>query len=112
MADPVKPGTSFFEDGLTKAKNVDPTLGGVADGIETTLLENIINWLLSISAVLALLALVVGGMMYIISFGDEAKVKKAKSIIIYAITGLIVVGISFFIINTIKEFLTVKPPNP
>lgn len=69
------------------------------------LLKSIILWLLSLVAVLALLAFIVGGIMYIISFGDEGRAEKAKNIILYAVIGLLVVGASFLIIQVIATFL-------
>lgn len=70
------------------------------------LLKSVILWLLSLVAVLALLALIVGGIMYIISFGDESRAERAKKIILYAIVGLLIVGASFVIIQAIANFLS------
>ena len=79
------------------------TPGGlVVNQTETSLLKTIVNWLLSIVAVLALLALIVGGVMYIISFGSEEGTKRAKRIIIYAIIGLLVVFLSFAMLAMVQ----------
>lgn len=66
----------------------------------------VIKWLLSLSAVLAMGALVWGGIMYIMSLGDEGRAGKAKQIIWYAIIGVIVVLISYVIIATIQTLLS------
>lgn len=76
------------------------------------LLPKAINWLLALAAVLALLALVVGGLQYIISFGEEAKAARAKKIILYAIAGLLFIGISFALITTINTFISDAPASP
>lgn len=68
----------------------------------TAIIENIIKWLLSFAAILALGALLYGSVIYITSLGDESKTSRAKKIIIYAIFGLIVTGGSFVVVQTIK----------
>lgn len=70
------------------------------------ILPKAINWLLSIAAVVALLAIVWGGLQYITSLGDESKAKTAKSVIFYAVLGLLIIGISFAIINLVKTFVS------
>ena len=65
----------------------------------------IINWLLSLVAVLALLAVVVGGVMYVVSFGNDQKTQTAKKIIMYAIIGVLIAGMSFAIIATVRLLL-------
>lgn len=82
------------------------TSGGLSTATDApSLLATIINWLLSLVALLAMVALIWGGIMYIISLGDESRAQTAKKIILYAITGLIVVIISFVIITTVQQFL-------
>lgn len=83
---------------------VDPD-GGLSDKGAVDILKSVISFLLSLVAVLALAALIIGGIMYIVSLGDENRAKQAKQIIMYAIIGLLVVGMSFAIINTIKTLL-------
>lgn len=59
---------------------------------------NITKWLLGIVAILALLALIVGGARMILSFGNESGVASAKKIIWWAVVGLAVVVASYAII--------------
>ncbi len=61
----------------------------------------LINWLLGISAGLAVLFIIYGGIRYITAAGDEAKIGYAKKIVNYAILGLFIIGISFVIVKTI-----------
>ena len=72
------------------------------------LVMGIINWILGIVVSLAILFLIIGGLMYIISAGDEEKIKKAKNIILYAIIGLGVVILSWSIITELKDILGVQ----
>lgn len=83
--------------------------GLVWNQTETDLLIKIINWLLSLVAILALVALIVGGIMYIVSLGSEDAAKRAKRIILYAIIGLLVVFISFAILAAVQTLFTPAP---
>lgn len=71
------------------------------------LLANVTKWILGLVGFVALLSLVWGGTLYIISFGDEAGLKKAKTIIIWSIVGLIVILLAFFIVQTVANILGV-----
>jgi hypothetical protein len=43
--------------------------------------------------------------LYIISVGNDQQIKQAKTIILWAIVGLIVVTLGFVIIATVSKFL-------
>lgn len=62
---------------------------------------NISVWILGISGSAALLAFVVGGLMFLISGGSSENVARGKAVIKAAIIGLIVVFASWMIINFI-----------
>ncbi len=70
-------------------------------------LSNIIldtlNVLLSILGTLAILMLVVGGIMYMTSGGDDTRADTAKKTIKYAIIGLIVAILSLIIVTQISD---------
>lgn len=59
----------------------------------------VINALLIFVGLGALVALIWGGVKYIISLGDQDEVAKAKRIILYALVGVIVVGLAAAIVN-------------
>ena len=64
-------------------------------------LVNIINYLLSIGAAVSFIMLVVGGLQYMISGGDEKAITTSKSTITYAVLGLIIIFGAILIINTV-----------
>lgn len=69
---------------------------------EQNLEQNITNILNAIIAVLGLAAvvfIVVGGVNYITSNGEAAKVEKAKKTILYSCIGLIISALAFAIVN-------------
>lgn len=59
----------------------------------------IVNTLLILISIVAACYLVLGGVRYILSEGESDQVKKAKNTIVYAIIGLIVIGLSAMIVN-------------
>lgn len=66
----------------------------------------IINWLLVLAALTALVFLIIGGFQYIISRGDEDAAATAKNTILYAIIGLIVIGLSAVVVNFIVSIFS------
>lgn len=74
----------------------------------TKLLVNAAQWILGISGSLALLALVYGGVLFLISGGSSETVTKAKKIITGAVIGLIIVFASYTIIAFILRSLGVE----
>jgi hypothetical protein len=50
-------------------------------------------------ALLAVLVIVIGGIMYIVSLGDEDRTRTAKRIILYALIGLAVILLAGVLVN-------------
>lgn len=65
------------------------------------ILKAVITWSLGLAALLALLAIVWGGTRIIMNFGGEEGSKKGKTIIQWAIIGLIVIATSYVIVETV-----------
>jgi len=68
---------------------------------------NLTNWILGFATMIAVLALIWGGMNYLTSAGDEEKAKSGKQTIKYAILGLIVAGIAYALVNVIVSIILV-----
>jgi len=90
----------------------NPTPKGVAQFICQLQGANILGGLLSLVFVVALLVallfLVWGGLKWITSGGDKAGVEAARSTIVASILGLLVVVLSYFILNiAVQLFLGV-----
>jgi succinate dehydrogenase/fumarate reductase cytochrome b subunit len=70
------------------------------------LISSLAGWLVGLSALIALLSLVVGGMRLIIGgFDNEQEAAAAKKIITWAIIGLVVVGLAAVILAAIRTVL-------
>lgn len=69
----------------------------------TNTIKNIINVLLYGLGIVAVIAIIIGGFVYVTSNGDAAKIKKAKDIILYAVIGLVVALLAFAIVNFVIQ---------
>lgn len=96
---------------------MSPTVGAVdlvdnacSSGADTVLCQNqnetintvaqpIIETILLILGVLAVIMIIVGGILYILSAGDPGKAKKAKDTILYAVIGLVVAMLAYAIVS-------------
>lgn len=80
------------------------TAGGT--GKINTLITDIINIFSAIVGVISVIMIIVGGFQYITSGGDTGKVGTAKTTIIYAIVGLIVVAFAQFLVQFVLNKVT------
>lgn len=69
------------------------------------ILEKATGWILSLVASIIILILIIGGLMYISSAGDEEKIRTSKNIILYAIIGLGIILISYALITEVEKLL-------
>ncbi len=67
-----------------------------------TSIGKIIRQAIMFAGVLAVMALTYGGILMMISYGDENKVKGAKSVIQYALIGVVLTGAAYAIIEAIN----------
>lgn len=65
----------------------------------------IINAVLAIVSVIAVAAVIWGGIVYMTSGGDENKAATGKKVVLYAIIGLIIVAASAGIVNLVINVL-------
>lgn len=66
---------------------------------------NVLNWLLSIIGIIAVIALIIGGGMYLTAYGDDDRIQKAKKIITYAIIGIVVALAALVIVKEVGKLL-------
>ncbi|MCK5122935.1 MAG: hypothetical protein KAQ87_02200 [Candidatus Pacebacteria bacterium] len=66
---------------------------------------NLTNWVLGFVAMIAVLAIVFGGVMYIGSAGDETKATTGKRVVTYALIGLVIAGIAYALVNVIVSII-------
>lgn len=74
-------------------------------------LRTVINALLLFAGAVAVLFLIIGGFRYVISAGNAEQVEAAKKTILYAILGLIIIFIAFFLVQVLLVDI-LKVDNP
>ena len=95
----VNPGAQL-EKGFTDA-------GGnmASDNNVPKQIKNVINVLLYIIAAVSVIMIIVGGIRYVTSNGDQTRITAAKNTIMYAVGGLVVALLAFAIVQfTINAF--------
>lgn len=107
-------GISVFADGNTAGgagtagENARSGVSNVNPGANTDLLsmiQTILNVVFGVIGIVAVIMIVIGGVHYTISQGDSAKIQKAKNTIMYGIIGLVIVLLSFAIVNFVLNGL-------
>lgn len=70
------------------------------------LLNTVINIFSLVVGVIAVVMIIVGGLRYITSGGDSGKVSAAKTTIIYALVGLVIVALAQLIVHFVLSQAT------
>jgi len=72
-------------------------------------LYSLISFVISFTVVIAVISIMLSGFKFILSIGDEKKIKEASRSLIFSIIGLVLVFLSPSIIEfVIKEILGIK----
>jgi hypothetical protein len=75
------------------------------------MVSNIITILFIVAALIALFFLIWGGIKWILSGGDKAKVESARSTIIAALIGLIITFLAFFLLTFVLGLFGISVTN-
>jgi hypothetical protein len=81
----------------------------VNDGNDITLQEGIksvVNMMLFLLGAIAVIMIIIGGIRYATSNGDQAGIKAGKDIVLYAVIGLIVAILAYAIVNFVLDAFT------
>ncbi len=86
----------------------DPVADVATIGSLTTLITNVIRAIVAFSGVVLFVMLLVGGMSFLFSGGDQKKLEKAKGTLTAAFMGLLILVGSFLILKFIQTFTGVN----
>ena len=67
-----------------------------------------LSYALIIGILIALFFLIFSGIQWIMSSGDKQKIEAARNRLTYALLGLVLLFLSFFIVNVVMHFFGVK----
>jgi cytochrome bd-type quinol oxidase subunit 2 len=84
----------------------DCSNGGDAAQKLNDLIRQIINFLSAIVGVVAVIMIIVGGLRYITSGGNDSNVTGAKNTILYAVIGLVIVALAQLIVRFVLSKVT------
>ncbi len=99
---------SSAQEGLNKAIPVG-SKNAVDIFSEGGIFERVVNLLLFLVGAISVIMLIIGGIRYIVSAGDQNQVTGAKNTILYAVVGIVVAVIAYGIVNFVLEQLYTKP---
>ena len=90
----------------------DPDLGGRQTGLPggdgsgvIDIIGNIMQWLLVLVGILAVIAFVISGILYLTSAGNEDQISQAKRAMVWAIVGVIVALLGLIVLNAVTLML-------
>lgn len=81
-----------------------PAIEGGTTLTLTQIAKNILNFLLSIIGVLALIMLIISGIMYLTSAGNDTRMKTAKNIFVASLIGIAVAMGSLVLVSAVARF--------
>lgn len=93
-----------LQAGPVLAANIEFTPPLKATELSEVLL-NIMNYLKKIAGSIALIFIILGGIMYMVSAGDKERMEKAKNTLVYAIAGFAIVVASSTFTSEIQNAL-------
>lgn len=93
-----------FQGGLQAptGEGLDPTLTRAKTARE--FIVNTINFALAFLGVIALAVIIYGGFLYLTAAGNEEGATKGKKSVIYAVVGILIILVSFALVNTLLTF--------
>lgn len=71
------------------------------EGSLRNIVITILNFVLSFLGILAVAMIIYGGFLYVSSAGNQEKTDQGKKIVTYAVIGIVIILISFALVNTV-----------
>ncbi len=99
------PVAVFAEFKVPTGTNLPGDAGAAGDGI-IGIMTSIMQWLLILVGILAIIAFVIAGIMYLTSMGDEGRAESAKKAMIYAVFGVVVALLGLIVLNFVNNLLS------
>jgi len=103
---------SQTQDPLSAGANCSKSAGQGQDLFGTNgIFKSITNILLFIIGAISVIMLIIGGIRYVVSGGDQSAVQSAKNTILYAIVGIVVAFLAYAAVNFVLGSL-INTTNP
>lgn len=72
---------------------------------EQTIASNIVNTITSLAGIVALVIFIIGAFMVIISLGNDSRVELGKKMMLYAVIGLLLIGLAYVVLRFVGNLL-------
>ena len=95
-----------LDQAFKDVKSLQEKSGVAEDASVKDIILAVNKTIVTIAVVIAVVAIVWGGVTYIISVGDDKKLADAKKTIMYAAIGLVVIGLAGVIVNVVVNLLS------
>ncbi|MBT3349019.1 hypothetical protein HN954_03275 [bacterium] len=95
----IEPAVAQMIDPADSPNNITSATGG--EGSARNIARTIINYFLFFLGLVATVMIIYGGFLYITSAGEDTD--KAKKVLLYAAIGIIIVLVSFALVNTLLK---------
>ena len=69
---------------------------------------NVLNFLLSVTGIVAIIGLIVGAIFYLTSYGDEDRMEKGKKILVASIIGIVIAFASLVIVKQVASLIAAQ----
>ncbi len=69
---------------------------------------NVLNFLLSVTGIVAIIGLIVGAIFYLTSYGDEERMEKGKKILVASIIGIVIAFASLVIVRQVAGLVAAQ----
>ncbi len=93
----------FWLPGCVDSNISDPSKANVENNLWIKVVANIVWQMVQFVAVIAVIALILSGMMYLLSWWEEEKTKKAKTWITWSLIWVLVSISAWWIINMLNN---------
>ncbi len=100
------PGSGAAIASPPEVKDIDLDILGLRFNTVPELVQGIITWLLGFAGAFAVIALVYSGIMYLTAGADPTKAENAKKNLVWAVTGIVVIVLSYAIIRWIANIIS------
>ena len=87
------------------AQYTQPAGTNLPGGTVFNIIKGIMNWLLAIVGIFGVIGFAIAGILYLTGAGDEERINKAKSAMMYAIIGVIVALVGLVALKAAESML-------
>lgn len=105
LAQTATTGTSVSNTGALSESDRPDVVGNLSGGSGSIreLALRIVNFFLIFLGLIAVIMIIYAGILYVTAAGKEDQVGTAKKVILYSIVGIVLIALSFAIVNTVLK---------